>query len=146
MNRPPFEVADIIRAAWQQLHREQPVLADVAAPPRAVRHRALPYGNARRPPGPVLAIAATRPSRSIPAAPALPEVPNQRARQVARRAQQRTAAGQATFTLSSRMPHELSWLALQNKKIVYDLLFRASAATLLEVAADPKHLGAEIGF
>lgn len=42
--------------------------------------------------------------------------------------------------------HELSWLALQNKKVVYDLLFRTSAATLLEVAADPKHLGAEIGF
>jgi len=44
------------------------------------------------------------------------------------------------------LPHELSWLALQNKKVVYDLLFHASAATLLEVAADPKHLGAEIGF
>jgi hypothetical protein len=44
------------------------------------------------------------------------------------------------------IPHELAWLALQNKKVVYDLLFRASAATLLEVAADPKHLGAEIGF
>jgi hypothetical protein len=44
------------------------------------------------------------------------------------------------------IPHELAWLALQNKKIIYDLLFRASAATLLEIAADPKHLGAEIGF
>jgi hypothetical protein len=44
------------------------------------------------------------------------------------------------------IPHELSWLALQNKKVVYDLLFRTSAATLLEVAANPKHLGAEIGF
>jgi hypothetical protein len=44
------------------------------------------------------------------------------------------------------IPHELSWLALQNKKVVYDLLFRASAATLMEIAADPKHLGAEIGF
>jgi hypothetical protein len=44
------------------------------------------------------------------------------------------------------IPHKLSWLALQNKKVVYDLLFRTSAATLLEVAADPKHLGAEIGF
>ena len=44
------------------------------------------------------------------------------------------------------LPHELSPLALHNKKVVYDLLFRASAATLLEIAADPKHLGAEIGF
>jgi hypothetical protein len=33
-----------------------------------------------------------------------------------------------------------------NKKVLYDLLFRASAETLLEIAADPKHLGAEIGF
>jgi hypothetical protein len=44
------------------------------------------------------------------------------------------------------LPHQLSHLALQNKKVIYDLLFRASAETLLEVAADPKHLGAQIGF
>jgi len=43
-------------------------------------------------------------------------------------------------------PHELSPLALANTRIVYDLLFRASATTLLEIAADPKHLGAHIGF
>ena len=35
---------------------------------------------------------------------------------------------------------------LQNKKLLYDLLFRASAETLLEIALDPKHLGAQIGF
>ena len=44
------------------------------------------------------------------------------------------------------LPHELSALALQNKRIIYDLLLRASAETLLEVAADPQHLGANIGF
>ncbi len=44
------------------------------------------------------------------------------------------------------VPHQLAPLALQNKSEVYDLLFRASAQTLLEVARDPKHLGAEIGF
>src|ERR1700687_2537048 len=43
-------------------------------------------------------------------------------------------------------PPQLAPLALQNKKVIYDLLFRASAETLLEVACDPKHLGAEIGF
>src|ERR1700681_824245 len=48
----------------------------------------------------------------------------------------------AVFTL----PPQLAPLALQNKKVIYDLLFRASAETLLEVARDPKHLGAEIGF
>lgn len=44
------------------------------------------------------------------------------------------------------IPHELCWLALHNKKLVYDLLFRCSSTTLLEIAADNKHLGAEIGF
>src|ERR1035437_1366598 len=44
------------------------------------------------------------------------------------------------------LPHELSWLILQNQKVIYDLLFRPAAATLLEIAADPQHLGAEIGF
>ena len=44
------------------------------------------------------------------------------------------------------LPPQLAALALQNKKVVYDLLFRASAETLLEVARDPRHLGAEIGF
>src|SRR3954454_1522530 len=44
------------------------------------------------------------------------------------------------------LPHELAPLALQNKQEVYDLLFRISAETLLEVARDPQHLGADIGF
>src|ERR1700720_2227919 len=44
------------------------------------------------------------------------------------------------------LPHRLVPLVLQNKKVIYDLLFRASAETLLEVARDPRHLGAEIGF
>ncbi|HEY6372499.1 MAG TPA: IS91 family transposase [Candidatus Sulfotelmatobacter sp.] len=44
------------------------------------------------------------------------------------------------------LPRDLAPLALQNKKVVYDLLFRTSAETLLEVARDPRHLGAQIGF
>jgi hypothetical protein len=48
----------------------------------------------------------------------------------------------AVFTL----PGELAPLTVQNKKVIYDLLFRASAETLLEVARDPQHLGAQIGF
>ena len=44
------------------------------------------------------------------------------------------------------LPPQLAPLALQNKKVIYDLLFRASAETLLEVARDPQHLGAELGF
>jgi hypothetical protein len=44
------------------------------------------------------------------------------------------------------LPHELAPLALQNKRVMYDLLFRISAETLLQIARDPQHLGAEIGF
>jgi hypothetical protein len=44
------------------------------------------------------------------------------------------------------LPHTLASLVLHNKKLLYTLLFRSSAATLLEIAADPDHLGAEIGF
>jgi len=44
------------------------------------------------------------------------------------------------------LPRRLAPLALQNKKVIYDLLFRTCAETLLEVARDPRHLGAEIGF
>ena len=50
------------------------------------------------------------------------------------------------FHVVFTLPHELSVLVLQNKRLLYDLLFRASAATLLEVACDPKHLGADIGL
>jgi len=44
------------------------------------------------------------------------------------------------------VPHRLVPLMWQNKRELFDLLFEASAATLLEVAANPKRLGARIGF
>jgi hypothetical protein len=44
------------------------------------------------------------------------------------------------------LPRQLGPLTLQNKKVVYGLLLRSCAETLLEVARDPRHLGAEIGF
>src|SRR3974390_1285937 len=44
------------------------------------------------------------------------------------------------------LPPQLASLALQNKKLIYGLLLRASAGTLLEVARNRAHLGAEIGF
>jgi hypothetical protein len=50
------------------------------------------------------------------------------------------------FHVVFTLPHGLSWLALHNKKAIYDLLFRAAADTLREVTADPQWLGAEIGF
>jgi hypothetical protein len=50
------------------------------------------------------------------------------------------------FHVVFTVPHPLNFLAQDNARRFYHLLFTASAATLLEVAADPKHLGAEIGI
>jgi hypothetical protein len=50
------------------------------------------------------------------------------------------------FHVVFTLPHSLSALVLQNKRLLYDLLYRTSAATMLELARDPKHLGADIGF
>ena len=50
------------------------------------------------------------------------------------------------FHVVFTLPEHLSLLALQNKRVIYDLLFRATSETLLEIAADPKRLGAGIGF
>ena len=44
------------------------------------------------------------------------------------------------------VPEEIAAIAYQNKEVVYNILFRATAETLRTIAADPKHLGAEIGF
>src|SRR5712692_8685061 len=44
------------------------------------------------------------------------------------------------------LPAAIADIAYQNKAAIYDLLFKASAATTLTIAADPRHLGARIGF
>ena len=50
------------------------------------------------------------------------------------------------FHVVFTLPRELAPLALQNKKTVYDILFRAASQTLLQIAAEPRRLGAKIGF
>ena len=50
------------------------------------------------------------------------------------------------FHVVFTLPHELHAIVLQNQAELYSLLFRAVADTLLEVAANPEHLGAKIGF
>lgn len=50
------------------------------------------------------------------------------------------------FHVVFTVPHALAAIGLQNKRIFYELLLRVSAETLLEVAANPEHLGAQIGF
>ena len=145
MTRPPFEVADIIRAngdsfvdrnrswlTWLHLrilfaieHCRTAVLGGHLDRCRQCGFEATSFNSCR--------------SRHCPKCQT-----NARNQWLAARGQELLPVKyvHVVFTI----PHELSWLALNNKKVVYDLLFHASAATLLEIAADPKHLGAEIGF
>jgi hypothetical protein len=145
MNRPPFEVADIIRAhgnsfiennrswlTWLHLrvlfaieHCRTAVLGGHMDRCNQCGHAAISFNSCR--------------SRHCPKCRT-----NARDQWLGERGKELLPVKyvHVVFTI----PHELSWLALRNKKVVYDLLFRASAATLLEISADPKHLGAEIGF
>lgn len=50
------------------------------------------------------------------------------------------------FHVVFTVPDEVAAIAFQNKPVVYDILFHAAAETLRTIAADPAHLGAEIGF
>ena len=61
-------------------------------------------------------------------------------------AQQRDLVNTNYFHVVFTVPHQLNPLALTSPKPFLDLLFEASSQTLLEVAVDPRHLGAEIGF
>jgi Putative transposase/Transposase zinc-binding domain len=49
------------------------------------------------------------------------------------------------FHLVFTLPAQIADIAYQNKAVIYDILFKASAETMLTIAADPKHLGATIG-
>jgi hypothetical protein len=62
------------------------------------------------------------------------------------RARQRELLPVGYYHLVFSVPYTLAPLIWQNKRILFSLLFEASASTLLEVAANPKHLGADIGF
>jgi hypothetical protein len=145
MDRPPLEVADLVRAAgpafiarsrpWITWKHVKVLLAIVRCRTAVLGghldectrcgHRAISYNSCR--------------NRHCPKCQA-----GARERWLEKRRQELlpTPYVHVVFTL----PRPLAPLALQNKKVVYDLLFRTSAQTLLEVAHDQKHLGAEIGF
>src|SRR6266851_1542707 len=145
MDRPPLEVADLIRAAGPDFiersrrwltSRHQKVLTAIERCRTAALgghvdecsrcgHRAISYNSCR--------------NRHCPKCQG-----NARERWLADRQQELlpTRYVHVVFTL----PHLLAPLALQNKKMIYGLLFRASAETLIQIARDPKHLGADIGF
>ncbi len=50
------------------------------------------------------------------------------------------------FHVVFTLPAQIADIAYHNKAVVYDILFKAAAETLITIAADPKHLGARIGF
>ena len=50
------------------------------------------------------------------------------------------------FHLVFTLPKPIADIAYQNKRVIYDLLFKASAEAMLTIAADPRHLGARIGI
>ena len=50
------------------------------------------------------------------------------------------------FHVVFTLPEQLQPLTLKNRRLVYDLLFRAASATLLELTPDPRRLGAQIGL
>ena len=50
------------------------------------------------------------------------------------------------FHVVFTLPQPIARLALQNPRVIYTILFRAVSETLLTIAADPRHLGAKIGF
>src|SRR5208283_148458 len=146
MNRPPLEVADLVRAAGQafiERSRQWITWQHVKVLRAIARCRTAALGGhllectdcGYRP---AISYNSCR-NRHCPKCQA-----NARERWLQARRQELlpTRYVHLVFTL----PHELAPLALQNKKILYHLLLQTSAETLLEIARDPKHLGAEIGF
>ena len=145
MSRPPLEVADLIRAAGPAFIQRSrhwltgqhlKILAAIQRCRTAALgghrdkcsrcgHRAISYNSCR--------------NRHCPKCQA-----NARDRWLeARRLELLpTRYVHVVFTL----PGQMATLALQNKREIYALLFRASAQTLLTIARDERHLGAEIGF
>jgi len=144
VTRPPFEVADIVRRhgdrfsethrAWLTSHHRRVLRALAQCRTAALGgHRdrceqcaqtALSYNTCR--------------NRHCPKC-----LTSARDQWVAAREQEPLPVGYVHVVFT--VPQLLARLALPNKRVVYALLFRAAAATLLQVAANPKRLGAAIG-
>src|SRR5206468_12464815 len=84
---------------------------------------------------------------------ALPKVPGRGCQGMAGRPPGRTLAGapglrrgRLCFHVVFTLPGPIADIAHQNKAVVYDLLLKTAAETLITIAADPKHLGARIGL
>jgi hypothetical protein len=145
MNRPPLEVADIVRSAgqsflqrsqhWIHWQHQKVLLAITRCRTAALGghrdrcsgcgHTAVSYNSCR--------------NRHCPKC-------QGNARQHWLEARERELLPTPYVHIVFTLPREVASLALQNKRLLYNLLFHASAETLLEIARDPRHLGAEVGF
>ena len=145
MSRPPFEVADVIRTAGDSFRQRysasltwpQRKVLDAIARCRTAAlgghrdacascgHETISYNSCRNRHCPKCQTAA-------------------RDQWLRQRRQELLPVGYYHLVFS--VPHELVPLMWQNKRQLFSLLFEASAATLLEVSADPKHLGVQTGF
>ena len=74
------------------------------------------------------------------------QVPGRGGEGMAGRARSRAAARRHTSTSCTPCQRPIADIAYQNKAVIYDILFKASAETMITIAADPKHLGARIGI
>jgi len=145
MKRPPFEVADIIRTAgskFRQRYWRALTWPQVKVLHAIVRCRTAALGGHRDQCDQcgyqAISFNSCR-NRHCPKCQT-----NAREKWLRRRQQELLPVIYHHLVFS--VPHALVPLLWQNKKILFSLLFDATAATLLEVAADPKRLGAEIGF
>ena len=111
-----------------------------------VGDRELPHGGARRPCRALRGLRAQPDRVQLLPQPALPEVPGRGGKGLAGRARGRSAAGavlpRGVHAAGSRSPTSPT----RTRPSIYDLLFKASAETLITIAADPKHLGARVGI
>jgi len=145
VTRPPWEVADVIRRAGSKfLQRYRPSLtwAQVKVLTAIVRCRTAALGWHRdqclRCGYQAISYNSCR-NRHCPKC-------QTNAREKWLRQPQQELLPVDYYHLVFSVPHSLVPLIWQNKKVLLTLLFEATAATLLEVAADPKHLGAQLGF
>jgi hypothetical protein len=145
MNRPTFEVADIVRAVgdrfWEK-HKSHLAWVHRKVLDAIVRCRTAALGGHRDKCvrcGHLTASYNSCRNRHCPKCQG-----NVRAKWLAARSAELLPV--PYFHIVFTLPHELSALVLQNKRLLYDLLFRTSSASLLELSRDPKHLGADVGF
>jgi hypothetical protein len=145
VTRPPWEVADVIRrggSRFLERYRESLTWAQVKVLRAIARCRTAALGGHRdqcvRCGYQALSYNSCR-NRHCPKCQT-----NAREKWLRQRQQELLPVGY--FHLVFSVPHLLVPLMWQNQKLLFTLLFDATAATLLEVAADPQHLGAQIGF